>query len=65
MESKSPAELSEFHGLGDFPVPSRIENIFKNTGGAKDETQSDVAPKNFSGKNPSPTHPANGFSPVR
>ena len=52
MESKSPAELSEFHGLGDFPVPTRIENIFKNTGGAKDETQSDVAPKNFSGKNP-------------
>jgi len=48
VESKSPAELSEFHGLGDFPVPTRIENIFKNTGGAKDETQSDVAPKNFS-----------------
>merc|ERR1712156_1304984 len=48
VESKSPAELSEFHGLGDFPVPTRIENIFKNTGGVKDETQSDVAPKNFS-----------------
>ena len=49
MESKSPAELSEFNGLGDFPVPTRIENIFKKSA-AKEETQSDVVPKNFSGK---------------
>ena len=50
VESKSPAELSEFNGLGDFPVPTRIQNIFKNSG-AKDETTSEIAvPKNFSGK---------------
>merc|ERR1712223_1478637 len=47
VESKSPAELSEFNGLGDFPVPTRIENIFKKSA-AKEETQSDVVPKNFS-----------------
>merc|ERR1712223_2107537 len=46
VESKSPAELSEFSGVGDFPVPTRIENIFKNT--PKDETDENVAPKNFS-----------------
>ena len=50
MESKSPAELSEFNGLGDFPVPTRIQNIFKSSG-ANEETQSEIAaPKNFSGK---------------
>ena len=50
VETKSPAELSEFSGLGDFPVPTRIENIFKKSA-ANDEVKSEIAaPKNFSGK---------------
>merc|ERR1740129_2308372 len=48
VETKSPAELSEFSGLGDFPVPTRIENIFKKSA-ANDEVKSEIAaPKNFS-----------------
>ena len=51
VETKSPAELSEFSGLGDFPVPTRIENIFKKSA-TNDEVKSEIAaPKNFSGKN--------------
>ena len=51
VETKSPAELSEFNGLGDFPVPTRIENIFKKSA-TNDEIKSEIAaPKNFSGKN--------------
>ena len=51
VETKSPAELSEFNGLGDFPVPTRIENIFKKSA-TNDEVKSEIAaPKNFSGKN--------------
>ena len=50
VETKSPAELSEFSGLGDFPVPTRIENIFKKSA-ANDEVKSEIAaPNNFSGK---------------
>ena len=29
VQSKSPAQLSQMSGLGDFPVPSRIQNIMK------------------------------------
>ena len=52
VETKSPAELSEFSGLGDFPVPTNIENIFKKSATKeKDEIKSEIAaPKNFSGK---------------
>merc|ERR1711956_68970 len=41
VETKSPAELSEFSGLGDFPVPTRIENIFKKSA-ANDEVKSEI-----------------------
>lgn len=50
VQSKSPAQLAEFsNGLSDFPVPSRIEKIFK-----KDDmrpgsrARSESLPKNFS-----------------
>ena len=30
VESRSPSQLAQFSGLTDMPVPSRIENLFKN-----------------------------------
>ena len=28
IETKSPTELAEFHGLGDIPVPTGVKNLF-------------------------------------
>ena len=30
VESRSPTQLGQIHGLTDMPVPTRIENLFKN-----------------------------------
>ena len=30
IRSKSPAELAQIQGLGDVPVPTKIQNIFKS-----------------------------------
>lgn len=32
VDTKKPAELAQFNSLADFPLPSRIENIFKSGG---------------------------------
>ena len=41
IESKSPAELAEFHGFSDIPVPTGVKNLFakkeRQPGSAKDE----------------------------
>ena len=38
IESKTPAQLAEFHGLSDIPVPSGVKNLFaKKERAAKDE----------------------------
>lgn len=29
VKNATPAELSRLHGLSDFPMPSALENIFK------------------------------------
>ncbi len=29
VESLKPADLSQFHSISDFPVPSALENIFR------------------------------------
>jgi hypothetical protein len=31
IESMKPAELAQLHGLGDFPMPTALENIFKGS----------------------------------
>ena len=31
VETMKPAELASFHSIGDFPIPSRLENIFKSS----------------------------------
>ena len=31
VESMKPAELAQIKGLGDFPMPSALENIFKGS----------------------------------
>lgn len=28
MKTKTPSELAQFSSLGDFPVPTRIQNVF-------------------------------------
>jgi hypothetical protein len=29
VQTKSPTQLSEIHGLADLPIPTKLENIFK------------------------------------
>ncbi len=29
--TKSPAQLSEIHGLSDLPIPTKLENMFKKS----------------------------------
>jgi hypothetical protein len=29
VQTKSPTQLSEIHGLSDLPIPTKIENLFK------------------------------------
>ena len=35
VESMKPAELAQINSLGDFPMPSALENIFKSSDGPK------------------------------
>jgi len=45
-ETKTPKELSAMSGLGDFPIPSRIENLLKKEGGDADaSSETNLEPK--------------------
>ena len=48
--SRSPTQLSEIHGLGDFPVPTRIEKMLKRpeSRATNGSVSSATAPKNLS-----------------
>lgn len=48
VQSKSPSQLAEFNGLSDFPVPSRIEKIFKKEEASPSRARSESLPRNFS-----------------
>ena len=39
--SKSPAQLSEMHGIEDFPIPTFVENLSKKLETAKDAGEID------------------------
>ena len=51
VDTKSPTQLSQIHGLNDLPVPSNIEKLFKgrdrSSSVAKDTQSENLAPKSF------------------
>ena len=44
VQSKSPAQLAQITSFGDFPVPTRIQNIMGG-GGKKDKSPAAEPPK--------------------
>ena len=56
IRSKSPNELAEIKGLGDLPVPTKIQNIFRPTSRSssaskpdKERSRSESLPRSVSG----------------
>ena len=51
VETRSPTQLSQIHGLNDLPVPSNIEKLFKgrdrSSSVAKDTQSENAVPKTF------------------
>ena len=53
IQAKTPSQLAEFEGLSDFPVPTRIEKMFRSgsrNGSITRSIRSESLPKSFSGK---------------
>ena len=48
VESRSPAQLSEFNGIADFPIPTTIEKLFKPKNDNMSLHSENIQPKNFS-----------------
>lgn len=56
IQARTPTQLAEFHGFGDIPVPSRIQNLYKGMdrfrskeGHGANRSRSESLPRNFSG----------------